>query len=512
MSSPNPNLRPPGCRPYDPCNKDRVCAFTLVKEKDLPKGQKLFACGKCLETFYIDRESQKNSWRESHKYVCCPLAKDDRRVREGFESIEECFDAIDECMNYYKLYRRLPKGRLLLHALKELGNYASSGLSLNSKEGHLFKIGMTRFAHWLDEITKMKQYGDFFYNLLWAMPGSASYLLSDEIFLTPELKKDKMNGAPPPPKSLLKNGGFRKVSSPRRAFALYCLTIGNIYLLSFYPIRGYKAACQTAIARNVFNCWTCPFSRSSLPPDCFLSTSCSAEDYGVSRANVFSGGYIYLFGMDAVAEKDGQPHCKKWVREGEVVPGLSLKAMISATMEDECFYLVPKYQVESAYEVISALMAKVKDDVEFRKHLSIQDRWDLLQVWYTWDVPFLYRIEANGAGLRGLYRHLILSDRAEIVFKLYSLAKDSVATSDVKTAQDEDELQQQQQQFLVSLVEYHRLRALKSSKPLAALYGELMHGRYQNSMLSLGMAALPFPEDAEDLIAEFAADEIVDVA
>ena len=31
-------------------------------------------------------------------------------------------------------------------------------------------------------------------------------------------------------------------------------------------------------------------------------------------------------------------------------------------------------------------------------------------------------------------------------------------------------------------------------------------------MLSLGMAALPFPEDAEDLIAEFAADEIVDVA
>ena len=512
--SPNPNnLRPPpGCRPYQPYNKNRVCGHTFVNETALPAGQKLLACGKCKEVFYVDRERQKEHWVKAHKYVCCSIAEDDPRVRQGFESIDQCFQVFENVIDGWINHRELPKGRIFLHALKEIKDYSTDLKLKHGDTGPLVQqycLAMNRVNASFEKLyhnAGSDHDNTAFTSLLWSSPGFGNYFLSKEIFLSPAMKWDKEKGLPPPGKIPFAQGPdglTRTIITPeRRLFQMdgqYCATISLIFMWSCLSCRRWGAL-VSGIMRNMFDRWTCPYSRASFPH---------------TAAFIFEGEQVYRAVMMGVFVASFARPSSPWsspirqsqsMREGEFLPGLTLKALLSVTMEDEVFFMLPKDNVDDVYSLLFDAVSQLDGDPELRKYLSAQDRWDLLKTWVTWNPPNPKMVVANRSCLGQLYLDLIVGDRAETAFQLYFLAKAEFSLND---PEDCDQEAHGQQRLLGALIETRRSLALRTSKPLVASYVEIIQVKYEQVMQRSGMDPLPFPEDIEDLIGEFAAEETI---
>ena len=138
-------------------------------------------------------------------------------------------------------------------------------------------------------------------------------------------------------------------------------------------------------------------------------------------------------------------------------------------------------------------------------HLSVEDRWDLLETWSTWEakVPAICRLPVHFRGgifkLGTLYASLVLPSFSNEIFKLYDVAKAAICEEDPNP----------KKQALVTIVERRRADALKSSKSMAALYAKTVQEKYSRCAVPSGTDGISLPEDAEMLIAEFAADEVI---
>ena len=504
-----PLHRPAGCRPYKPSFKDKVCAYSFIKEKDLPAGQKLFACGRCMEVWYVDRESQKKDWVETHKYVCCSIEKDDPRVRNGFNDITQCFAALEEVQLNWLVHKAFPKGRLFFHALKEIGHYC---IEMKSNQKSQDKNAEFESLHFLlgnfrknFSLLGREESYERFYKLLWSVPGFASHFLSDDIYLSPCLKKMKEDGLPPPDGfeiglELLKDQTkmlFVNVSDEERRIALdseYSLTIAHIHAMSLGSrCLSEDRALDAALMRTVFSFWKCPYARQSFLPD----AQCELNDSIFTRLSLV---WTFLLGSDAFTWTSKY---QKWLRNDEFLPGLTFKEILSTIMQDKCFFLVQRQMIDTLRERLWECVDQLENSHALRKHLSVEDRWDLFETWSTWKVPPIQQmpIPFNGrlVDLGTLYGTIFLPPFSDETFKLYDVAKSSICEEDPSP----------QKQKLVSIVERRRAAALQSSKPLAALYAKTMQEMYSECAVPSGTDGISLPEDAEVLIAEFAADEVI---
>ena len=500
-------LRPAGCRPYQPCNKNRICAYTFVKEKDLPEGQKLFRCGKCLETFYVDRESQRAHWVESHGQVCCSLEKDDRRVREGFESIEECFDAIASTFNGWRQHRRtFPKGRLILHAFKELKDYSIDLKLKDYANDHIdltnFQSSMKTVAQCFDMIVYFDAHGMDFFRLLWSGPGFASHFLSDKIFLSPTFKAAKEKDGPLPEKKefYTENNEYIhcKIIPGRHKLeseVYYCLTVANLFELTEYVFRFEQESpagglLPKAVARNVFDCWICPFSRASFPNNAHILVSMGAN-HKVTRS-AFYMGFIFRHFIECSTRCLQGDEASMW---------MSFKQAFLTSMEDECFFSVHLASIENFCHGMGKILEQLNEDAALERYFSVEDRWELLKTWSIWKPCRPRLVIANKSCLGSIYCSWIIGKRASVAIKLYHVAKQAFAAGE---AQD-------QKVRLGALVEIQRSRALRASKRLTAVYTEVMQQIYDSYIKENHIGSLlPLPEDVEELIAEFAANEIIE--
>ena len=490
-----PSIRPPGCRPYQPCNKNRVCAYTLVKEKNLPEGQKLFACGKCLETFYIDRESQKKDWVETHKFVCCALKNDRLEVRQGFDSIDKCFDTLESILAGFDNEKTFPKGRLFLHALKEIKAYSIEVVVANLHDDEITH-------HFRDRIYKVIAGFSFnchlppewaaFYTFMWSLPGFANAFLSNEIFLSPTMKQYKDEGLPPLAKYEIverDDGSYHYNATPERLMkelnVHYALWIAAVYARSVkYASAGGKTWRLAALLRNGFECWTCPYTRSSFPAYSGIPFGCIS----LNRSEFFH----FLLASAGLSGEESPLDFVPWLRKGELLPGMTLKALFAVTMEDEAFFLIRYCAKRALCECFTNLVDYIERcDKLSKQYLSAGDRWELLKIWSTWTpvgpkMPILMDMPLDGIYLRCLF-----GSRADTVFDLYDLANDDVNGGNG---------------MMHVLIMSIRSEALESSRVLAAAYVEVIEPLYEEQMIRSGLDIMSFPEDAEELIAEFAAD------
>jgi hypothetical protein len=504
-----------GLRPYQASHENPVCAYTLIKQKDFPNGQKLFACSRCKETYYKDRESQLEHWKTAHRYTCCSLENDDPRVLEGFKTIQECFDALEEVIDQWKHQKTLPKGRLFLHAMKELGDYSIHVKTswVDELEVEQFRSNMSRFFSQLESIFCTHACCNSAYcprlvgpdqkelfDVLWSVPGFANYFLSSELFLSTTLKSFKENGIAPPEKHNILVGDNQEIyydaffeREQIESDVDYCVALAAIHMWSAMSWRAQKAR-VVAIMRNAFDCWTCPYVRSSFPPKGVRTLGAVT----VNRASFFER---FVTTFDALS---WQSPFVKWLRDDEILPGLTLKALLSAIMEDESCFMLSMCRIRNLCANLYEVMVQMDGNPKLRKHLAAEDRWDLLKVWVSWKPLEVYNVN-----LGGNYCNLIIGNRSGVAFELYNVAKNDFALVDWD---ENDEDCMKRKRLLSALVESRRTRALKKSKPLVAIYTEVMQLKYENRMEGSGMDPLPFPEDAEELIAEFAAEELIDGA
>ena len=502
-----PSIRPPGCRPYQPCNKNRVCAYTLVKEKNLPEGQKLFACGKCLETFYIDRESQKKDWVETHKFVCCALKNDRLEVRQGFDSIDKCFDTLESILAGFDNEKTFPKGRLFLHALKEIKAYSIEVVVANLHDDEITH-------HFRDRIYKVIAGFSFnchlppewaaFYTFMWSLPGFANAFLSNEIFLSPTMKQYKEEGLPPLAKYDMvetDDGSYHYNATPERLMkelnVHYALWIAAVYAQSVkYASAGGKTWRLAALLRNGFECWTCPYTRSSFPAYSGIPFGCIS----LNRSEFF---HSLLLSAGLFGEEWSPSGLGPWLRKGEILPGMTLKALFAVTMEDEAYFLIRYCAKKALCECFTNLVDHIERcDKLSKQQLSAGDRWELLKTWSTWTPVGPNMLIFMNGSLEAIYVRFIIGCRADNLFDLYDLANDEFALQSWK-----DDDVQRRNNALLALIKGIRSGALESSKPLAAAYVEVIEPLYEEQMIRSGLDIMPFPEDAEDLISEFAADK-----
>ena len=428
-------LRPAGCRPYQPCNKNRICAYTFVKEKDLPEGQKLFRCGKCLETFYVDRESQRAHWVESHGQVCCSLEQDDRRVREGFESIKECFDTITSTFDDWRHWQTFPKGRLILHAFKELKDYS---IDLKLKDYAKDHIDLTSFQSSIEAVAQgfkmmvnADAHGMEFFRMLWSGPTFANHFLSDEIFLSPSYKAAKENKGPLPEKKEFyaeKDGFFFYKPIPRREMleseGYYCLTVANLFqvtddVLRFGQESPVGGLLSKAVARNVFDCWICPFSRASFSTNGYIGFMRTSNRI---HKSVFNMGFV----LRHFIEYWGSPNSARCLQDDKVSMGMPLKQVILTSMEDECFFLIELEFIQKFCHGMGKKIEQLNEDVALERYLSVEDRWQLLKIWAIWKPCRPRLVIANKACLGTIYCSWIIGKRASVAIKLYHVAKQAL--------------------------------------------------------------------------------------
>ena len=459
----------------------------------------------------MDRESQKKHWVETHKYVCCSIEKDDPRVRNGFNGITQCCAALEEVQLYWVERRAFPKGRLFFHALKEIGHYCSEMKSNDQKsqvnaEFKFLHSVLGSFRRNLEGgMFESKESFERFFKLLWSVPGFASHFLSHDIYLSPCLKKMKEVGLPPPDGFEVGLGLFKdeekrlfvNVSDEEQQIALdpeYSLTVALIHANSFCcRRRSEDSTLEAALMRTVFSFWKCPYARQSFLPD----AQCKLNDRNFSRMSII---WTFLLGNDA---STWTSKYQKWLRNDEFLPGLTLKELLLTIMQDKCFFLIRQHMIEELCERLWECVHQLERSYALRKHLSVEDYWDLNETWSTWKVPAVWHLPVHFRGnllkLGTLYGALFLPSFSSDTFKLYDIAKAAICEEDPSP----------QKQGLVRIVEFRRAHALKSSKLLAALYAKTMQEKCSKRAVPSGTDGISLPEDVEVLIAEFAADEVI---
>ena len=180
----------------------RVCAFSYKNEKDLPGGQKLLTCARCCETCYVDRESQLEHW-PIHKHSCCKPEHENFDLRQVQEM---SFEGLVSTVKFLLATPDLIKGRYFLCIFKEILDRIIYNHDISVQETRLLNTLHSTFMQVLtkppvgengedDETSGLPSKT---LQRIWAIPGFASFFLSDDIFLSKAMGEAKREGLMPP--------------------------------------------------------------------------------------------------------------------------------------------------------------------------------------------------------------------------------------------------------------------------------------------------------------------------
>jgi hypothetical protein len=411
-------MEPPAASP-----SNRFCAYTFKCEADLPNGQKLLTCERCKETNYISTEAQTSHWNAAHRFVC-------KRIHEELDDldavkdapIEKCFEDID----YLVKHPEDIKGRLLLRLLQRVLDYLlhfkprfyDDKEILADNIGN-FILGPLNHKFSRDESPDAQ---NRFIELMWAIPGFTNFFLSEDIMLSPIMKRLKEQGKPPPPKPQIVDGAIVPGTGYHPAFQLptpYTNFIMHFYQFSavYVKIEGNdlseSKARQTqlsgAICRQSMKLWMCEYARASITTPSFES----------NQPELWSCRTRYLTDIvKCFVQKESPEESYLYGDPDEFLPGMKFKDLIQVMMEDDLF-LFGNPQSRIQYH----LCQHSKNE----KILSPLERLELLDKLYDWNPPdelfpnMYIQTEEYAVSIKDGFYLIILGRSTANLLKMYDI-------------------------------------------------------------------------------------------
>ena len=338
-------------------SRTRTCAYSYVNEKDLPPGQKLLNCGKCKETCYIDRASQKAHWR-LHKETCQPVERDDSVALFEAMDFSDPSSSLESITSMLRVMftngQTVFKGRIILCYLRQL---------------RLTLIDPETYQHYSEEqvmkevhhtATVLQQCvihgGSSYIQRMLGIPGFVNYIFSDELLLTPEMQRRKEIGlsgpyyvplwfqwkrfipeACYPSEDEIYQGpeNFDRLKHLPRA---YCVIIEQLFSTLLFQLKpfGFWADQRSrhlccALTKLLLQCWTCPYTTVSFPA--YKEPPDISMQFGSCRSKLFSLLLQTAFG--ARMDSCETIHAWIWKEPRNVLPGLGVCEMLTALVIDK---------------------------------------------------------------------------------------------------------------------------------------------------------------------------------
>jgi hypothetical protein len=450
---------------YQPITKDKVCNWTFVKESDLPEGEKLLGCSRCRECWYKDRECQTKHW-PYHKKSCRSIAEEpSEALHINIPSIEFCAKIIVATME--KIHHlRITGGRMLLHAFRELQRLLiEEGEDPQSDPEEAIRDIAEAFA----DCSKLN--GRDILLDIWAIPGWSSYFLSDDLLLSPEMKRRKDLGIP-----------ARQQLQAETAAEDSCLSIS--YPRMFFSVYSYSASelkedgqeipvCQddlsAALIRRFNSAWASEYVRESLPKN------------NEFLLQTFVSTFALPFYSNML-----QKHC----RPDELAPGLTAKQLLTILMKHyDLLHGMEKEDRSQLLEEIYTFGAYFEDNKHLPwSHLTAKDRIELLDMSHDWDAPKKkITLEQPPAefftNIRTCVLHMITGCQTKILLEMYYLCQTMSPPPDERTVQ---------------MIKKIRNAMLVQYLPKVAIYSEMMEPKARAKGTDQS-----FPDVLNPLIAEF---------
>ena len=298
-------------------NLPRVCAESFVREEDLPPGQILLTCSRCLETHYVDEAAQRRNW-PVHKLSCCPVEKDKTLDFPGFDvnSVVDHFRAMGAILSNPK---QCCRGRGLLRCIQSVKH-------LLEEKPHLFDSQYAKeqaYSAFRENVRLHVENCDFgSAQIVWAIPGFANYFSSDEIVLTTAIRQLKADGHPPPSQSPSTNDLYQRVWNGfcRQLLLMTMLACGQKSLSSYHCASLARGILQIKMRK-----WRCPFSRVSTWDEN------APGFYSIDALSSFMVAY------NSKNDTTKSVHMSTR-RDFELVAGMTAKELLSTLLHDtECF-------------------------------------------------------------------------------------------------------------------------------------------------------------------------------
>ena len=496
-------------REYQP-SSNRVCAYSYVKETELPEGQRLLTCSKCEETCYVDVESQMAHW-PLHKKTCCSLAKDNKRIREGLG-----FDDFEECLRYIEIILKAPlqliSGRNLLYAFQQLRSYLLETDVFTGSEDQL-KIDSLMYEHVNQHLVGLGKntQADEFRASMWASPGFANYFLSDEVYLSPQLKEMKVNRIPPPPSETFLDFGTVDFQSSHDALLQFPMPYARF--LSAFSLYGMFSETEPLLenplslagARHVMRNWTDDYSRLSYP-----------AYQGPSLCPWYRGKYFWGVYSNLTEELKSRRQPCIPMSEDELVPGLTLKQFLRVLLvDDSSLFDNDKWTQQAVYpDLIYLASCQISDpDHSVWTCLTIGDRVDLLELFFKcWCGRELWMKKLDpdrgedSLCMLQLCGKLILGNQTKTFMGMYHVAMNTFMLSSDDSNDDE-------QTKALRVLSFYRDELVRDILPSVKAYfrSVVQHLKEQNLHLDkASFCASSFPQELLELIAEYSVRDTFD--
>ena len=507
---------------YTPDTSTRYCNWTYVRECDLPKGKKLLSCSRCNEVFYIDRESQTLHWKV-HRKTCCPVASDDARIREegGISSLRDCWDILHWILQ--DPMRRI-KGRLFLYAFQRLKAYLfetdryvnfQNAIEMQTKEFVLHPFNNHRVAD--DRDTAAVRRNIEFVDLMFSIPGFASYFLSEDILLSNAMKEKKDKGEPVPSRKYYVEQGLEDPETkydprfhlPLIYWGIITSMLGDACLqcsekdanICFKSGQGDLAA---AVVRHQMILWQCPYTRASFP---------SANQSQMEVHYFPRSFHFYMVFVSTLQFIDGDRMRIRGLKKEEIVPGMNAKQMLKLFIsEDTTFFanLPPEKASMLVNFVYLIHIAKKNQENGPFSSLTPNDRLQLLDMYQDWDAPELNleetvaeRLAVDPAvdpavdltTLEEAILLFILGDATNTLLKMCDVAAQRKRSSPSSTPL---------KQGTIDTIMKLKKGLMDETMPKVMIYLDVVEPQYLRLAERENFKPQPFPEDLLRIISELA--------
>ena len=503
-------------------SKNRVCAFSYKHEKDLPDGQKLLTCARCRETCYIDRESQLEHW-PIHKHSCCKAEHekfDPRQVQEM------SLEGLVSTVKFLLAAPDLIKGRFLLCIFKEILDRIIYNHDISLQEAHLFHTLNESFAE-VFSVPPIGENGEEgetsglpnkTLHRIWAIPGFASFFLSDDIFLSKPMREAKREGLLPPPPQKYIDGVLdpaTKYDPELQVSPVYWTVVARFFVysscfLELAPdeerafIVHQPTRLSVAIKSRFLRSWACRYARVSIPSIDFAEDSNHDEGMQLLPRSTFLSMFLPHPGYFL----DQTSPVKKYMKAGELYPGLTLKEMLMTLMDDETYFHTIGDGRDATIFVTHLVDFVQRAPLEIQ-NVSTRERIELLERWLGWWQTADYR------NIMSIPTHVIFShldgpklpmpvDQAMFLLcssfstkaflDVYQELYDPKSPSDMVARSS----------ALARLVGSKYKCLVQEEYEKVGLMVDVLTSAYRERMRTLGEMEYPFPNELNFLIAEFA--------
>jgi hypothetical protein len=473
---------------YQVSDDTRICNYTFIREEDLgvdeETGQprKLRRCSKCKEVFYKDQPSQRAHWKV-HKQVCCLLAND-----PDFAKLQQPLP-MENIVNNIGVFFQHPfqqiKGRYFLYLLQEFKRACIEDPRVYDNSRGVLGIleettlGQIEYAFRTHGAAKFAQ-------LVFAIPGFASFFFSDDLLLSRVAAEKKRSGEELSEEELA--DGSLELSL---AFSDVVQALFRGFILHNGDIRDKPLS--AALLRRTMMFWQCPYTRASFSP---IRPLDEANHQPVG--STFDRSYFF-FTLFYSAYQYSSPTADRARRKDEIVAGLTAKQFLTVLTEDVDFYhALPSNPVRALFHVIDWEHHLNQNEGPW-KYLAASDRVELLNKAQRLEEKLEHNLErprlrhhaqlefGTPLDVKNELTWLIISNQSNILLKMHKAIDWNSGNGGYAA-------------FRVGMV-YNRHKRIAGWR--TKWYLEAIEPLYQREMERQGMPALSCPEDIVDHINEY---------